>query len=122
MVGGMKTKAGTNRIIPIHKAIKPFIEASLKEGNYIINSSHGGAMSYSGIKSKFDRTMERFGWSHTIHDTRKTAVSIMHGANIPMETIRIIVGHSGKGVTEQVYLAKEPWELVQAINTIKTPE
>ena len=122
MVGGMKTKAGKNRIIPIHHAIKPFIEAQLKEGNYIINSTHGGAMSYSGIKSKFDRAMERFDWNHTIHDTRKTAVSIMHGAKIPMETIRIIVGHSGKGVTEQVYLSKEPWELVEAINTIEIPE
>lgn len=121
MVGGMKTKAGINRIIPIHNAIKPFIEASLKEGNYIINSNHGGALTYSGIKAKFERTMERFGWSHTLHDTRKTAVSIMHSANIPMETIRIIVGHSGKGVTEQVYLSKEPWELIEAINTIKIP-
>lgn len=121
MVGGMKTKAGTNRIIPIHKAIVPFIEASIKEGNYIINSTHGGAMTYSGIKAKFEKVMERFGWSHTLHDTRKTAVSIMHSANIPMETIRIIVGHSGKGVTEQVYLSKEPWELVEAINTIEIP-
>ena len=121
MVGGMKTKAGKGRIIPIHDKIKPFIEASLKEGNYIINSSHGGALSYSGIKAKFDKMMERFGWSHTIHDTRKTGVSIMHGANIPMETVRIIVGHSGKGVTEQVYLSKEPWELVEAINKINIP-
>lgn len=122
MVGGMKTKAGINRVIPIHNAIKPFIEASLKEGNYIINSNHGGALTYSGIKAKFERTMERFGWSHTLHDTRKTGVSIMHSANIPMETIRIIVGHSGKGVTEQVYLSKEPWELVEAINKIEIPQ
>jgi hypothetical protein len=43
----------------------------------------------------------------------------MHRANIPMETIRIIVGHSGKGVTEQVYLFKQPKELVEAINTIE---
>lgn len=119
MIGGMKTKAGTNRVIPIHDKIKPFIEAQLKEGNYIVNSNHGGSLSYSGIKSRFDRLMDRFGWSHTIHDTRKTAVSIMHGSNIPMETIRIIVGHSGKGVTEQVYLSKEPWELVEAINKIE---
>ena len=119
MVGGMKTKAGTDRIIPIHNKIKPFIEAQLKEGNYIINSSHGGALSYSGIKSRFDRTMDRFGWTHTIHDTRKTEVSIMHAANIPIETIRIIVGHSGKGVTESVYLSKEPWELLEGINTIE---
>lgn len=121
MVGGIKTAAGKNRIIPIHDRIKPFIEAQLKEGNYVINSNHGGALSYSGIKSRFDRTMERFGWKHTIHDTRKTGVSLMHTANIPMETVRMIVGHSGKGVTETVYLYKEPSELVKAINTIQIP-
>jgi hypothetical protein len=43
----------------------------------------------------------------------------MHRANIPMETIRIIVGHSGKGVTEQVYLRKHPTELVEAINIME---
>ena len=54
-----------------------------------------------------------------IGETRKTAVSLMHGAGIPIETVRIIVGHSGKGVTESVYLFKTPSELVEAINTIK---
>ena len=43
----------------------------------------------------------------------------MHGADIPIETIRIIVGHSGKGVTENTYLYKTPEQLVEAINMIK---
>jgi integrase len=63
--------------------------------------------------------MEKFGWEHKPHDTRKTAVSLMHKAGIPIETVRIIVGHSGKGVTEKVYLYKTPQELVDAINTIQ---
>jgi hypothetical protein len=43
----------------------------------------------------------------------------MHSAGIPMETIRVIVGHSGKGVTEKVYLYKTPFELVEAVNKIE---
>lgn len=43
----------------------------------------------------------------------------MHDAGIPIETIRIIVGHSGKGVTETTYLYKTPKELVEAVNQIK---
>lgn len=49
----------------------------------------------------------------------KTGVSLMHEAGIPIETIRIIVGHSGKGVTETTYLYKTPKELVEAVNQIK---
>ena len=63
--------------------------------------------------------MEEYGWNHNIHDTRKTAISIMHSSGIPMETIRKIVGHSGKGVTEQVYLRFQPEDLVKAVNMVK---
>jgi intergrase/recombinase len=42
----------------------------------------------------------------------------MHSSGIPMEVIRIIAGHSGKGVTEKVYLYKEPSELVAFIDKI----
>ena len=43
----------------------------------------------------------------------------MHRAEIPIETIRIIVGHSGKGVTENTYPFKTQYELVEAINKVK---
>jgi intergrase/recombinase len=62
--------------------------------------------------------MDELNMNHKIHDTRKTAVSIMHSAGIPMETVRMIVGHSAKGITESTYLYKTPQELVDAINTI----
>jgi intergrase/recombinase len=65
--------------------------------------------------------MEELGMKHKIHDARKTAVSLMHNSGIPMETVRIIVGHSGKGITESVYLFIEPSELVKSINKIEIP-
>lgn len=120
MVGGSKTEAGKDRIIPLHDKIIPLVEQNLKN-NYLVYSKRGGAYTYSGIKSKFQRLMKEHGMEHKIHDTRKTTVSIMHSAGIPMETIRIIVGHSGKGITEAVYLYKEPQELVDAVNTIEIP-
>lgn len=120
MVGGSKTEAGKNRVIPIHDKIHPLIEQNL-ENNYLVYSNRGGAFTYSGIKPRFKKLMDELGMNHRIHDTRKTAVSIMHSAGIPMETVRMIVGHSAKGITEAVYLYKEPQELVDAINTIEIP-
>lgn len=120
MVGGSKTEAGKDRVIPIHNKIIPLIEQNLTN-NYLVYSNRGGAFTYSGIKPRFKKLMDKLGMDHRIHDTRKTAVSIMHSAGIPMETVRMIVGHSAKGVTEAVYLYKEPQELVDAINIINIP-
>jgi integrase len=121
MIGGNKTKAGKNRVIPIHDKIKPILEHNLKQGNYIMNSRQGGGLTYQAMFIRFNKTMEELGMKHKIHDARKTAVSLMHNSGIPMETVRIIVGHSGKGITESVYLFIEPNELVKSINKIEIP-
>jgi integrase len=119
MVGGLKTEAGKDRVIPIHNDIMPLVKEQLGRAKFLMRNTHGNKLTYQTALRHFDATMEKFGWEHKPHDTRKTAVSLMHGAGIPIETVRIIVGHSGKGVTEQVYLYKTPHELVDAINTIK---
>ena len=120
MVGGSKTEAGKDRTIPIHNKIKPIIEQNLTD-KYLTSNGRGNSYCYSGIQRAFTKLMKKLKMSHKIHDTRKTAVSIMHSSGIPMETIRMIVGHSGKGVTEAVYLYKEPRELVDIVNTIEIP-
>ena len=120
MVGGSKTEAGKDRTIPIHNTIKPIIEQNLTD-KYLTSNGRGNAYCYSGIQWAFTKLMTKLKMDHKIHDTRKTAVSIMHSSGIPMETIRIIAGHSGKGVTEAVYLYKEPKELVDIVNTIEIP-
>jgi integrase len=120
MIGGSKTEAGKDRVIPLHDKIIPLVEQNL-QNNYLVYSNRGGAFTYSGIKPRFKKLMDELNMNHKIHDTRKTAVSIMHSAGIPMETVRMIVGHSAKGITESVYLYKEPQELVDAVNTIEIP-
>lgn len=121
MVGGVKTEAGKDRIIPIHHRIKPLIEKQLEKGKYIITKRDAQPMTYRGFYTNYKTLMKNLGWEHSVHDTRKTGVSLMHSAGIPMETVRIIAGHAGDGVTERHYIYKEPQELVKAINKIEIP-
>lgn len=118
ITGGLKTKAGKNRTIPLHNKIIPLVKEQLGDNNWLVQSNRGSAMTYQNASTYYEKTFAKFGMKHKPHDCRKTAVSIMHSTGIPMEVIRIIVGHSGKGVTEQVYLRKTPKELVEYINTI----
>ena len=118
-IGGSKTKAGKNRVIPFHNKILPIIKERVERDNCLVMNTNGTKATYGSFHYRFTNLMEELGWEHRIHDTRKTAISIMHRADIPMETIRVIVGHSGQGVTEQVYLFKEPRDLVEAVNKIQ---
>ena len=89
--------------------------------NMRMGNGTGSIVKLSGNRRKPYAVRVTTGWNHKLHDTRKTGISLMHSAGIPMETVRIIAGHSGKGITEKVYLYKEPTELVEAINKIETP-
>ena len=120
MIGGSKTEAGKNRIIPLHDKIIPLVKQNLSAKN-LVDNGKGSKLTYRAFDMRFKKLMETTGMNHRIHDTRKTAVSIMHSSGLPMETVRLIVGHSGKGVTESVYLYKEVHEIVEAINMIEIP-
>lgn len=119
IIGGNKTEAGKNRVIPIHNDLMDLIKQQLGDNKWLIQNTRGGKMVYTSMHLNHSNFMNEIGQSHKFHDTRKTAVSLMHSANIPIETIRVIVGHSGKGVTEKIYLYKDPKELVEIINTMK---
>lgn len=119
-IGGNKTAAGKNRVIPFHRAVMPFVQDRVERG-YMMDNGRGGRITYSGAKPRFKHCMEELNMEHRYHDTRKTATSLIHSAGVPMETVRMIIGHSGKGVTEKVYLRKEPHELVEAINQVAVP-
>ncbi len=121
IIGGLKTEAGKNRVIPIHHKILPFVKELLGDNTWLMQSNRGVAMSYRNASNHFKNLFKEFGMDHTIHDTRKTCVSWLHSAGLPMESIRIIVGHSGKGVTEKVYLYKEPKELIDLVNSVEIP-
>lgn len=121
MVGGSKSEAGIDRVIPIHHKIVPLIQQRIGKGKQLMRDEKGRKLSYAKALEQFKMFLveHKLDTEHLPHDTRKTGVSLMHEAGIPIETVRIIVGHSGKGVTETVYLHKTPKELVNAIEKIE---
>ena len=121
MVGGSKTEAGKNRVIPIHDKVLPLVKEQLGDNRWLVQSFHGGKIQYSVIGSRVTKFLTSVGMEHKFHDTRKTAISLMHSANIPLETIKIIVGHAGADVTTKVYLYKNINELVNTINKVHIP-
>lgn len=118
-VGGSKTEAGKDRVIPFHDQIIPLVKEQLGDNKWMIQSKNGSPARYGKLLDHHNKFMEKLGMEHKFHDTRKTAISLMHSAEIPMETIKIIVGHAGDNVTEKIYLHKHPEELVQAVNKVK---
>lgn len=116
MRGGLKTKAGKDRVIPLHKDIIPLIKARMSENEYLILNSEGNKMQYSNYYFKrFMPLMEVLNMQHTPHDTRHTFATIMDNVGANKLSIKRILGHSSKDVTEG-YTHKDIEELIKAID------
>lgn len=122
MVGGSKTEAGKNRIIPINKKIEPFIRKYYeknKDKEFLIINSLGRPMGYSNYRrEKFDNIMEKLKMEHKPHDARHTFASLMDSAGANKLCIKRIIGHSSQDITEDIYTHKTLEELIEAIDLI----
>ena len=120
MVGGLKTKAGINRIIPINKKIEPFIRKYYNpENEYLITNFKGNKMQYSNYRrEKFDNVMEKLKMKHNPHECRHTFASLMDSAGANKLCLKRIIGHSSQDITEDVYTHKTIEELIETIDLI----
>lgn len=114
MVGGLKTKAGINRIVPIHPKIKPIIERYLQIGNedtLIYN------ISYKPFYKLFVKEMPNIigNTSHKPHDGRKTFATLAKRNNLDEYAIKHIMGHTISDITESVYTERDPEWLYQEV-------
>lgn len=117
MIGGLKTEAGTNRSIPIHKKIAPIVER-VKGTNYLFQAPRGGAYLYSNEGYKINKYMKALGFCHTIHETRHTFISQCNRLDINKISVKRIVGHSTqKDLTDDVYTHKNIDDLIKAIDS-----
>ena len=89
MRGGVKTKAGKDRIVPIHPKIKDFVEEY--------------RMPYQTFHSAFMTLMDKLGMNHTPHECRHTFISMAKEKELNDDIIKLIVGHARKDITEGVY-------------------
>lgn len=133
MIGGSKTEAGKNRIIPLHEAIVPLIKTRLSQNReYLITNKYGKHYSRGSYhSSNWNTVMSKLNFQHSPHDGRYTFAALADNANMNEICKKIIMGHSvsnrdggafktgGKSnVTRDVYTEKTIQELVTEINKI----
>lgn len=120
MIGGIKTDAGIDRIIPIHSKIKPFIEYFYNPNNkYLIVNKSANKITYDAWKKIFKKFMEMLGYNYIPHDTRHTFATKCEDAGISDVNIKILMGHSlANDVTNDVYIHKTIEKLRNEIERI----
>lgn len=116
MRGGMKTEAGRNRIIPIHKRILPIIEEFKNRGNSVL---YKWEKTEPALIINITRAMDFVGVTdHKSHDGRKTFASRMRSAGVDKTTVQKIVGHKSGDLLSDTYTEKTIEELINAVDKL----
>ena len=131
-MGGMKTGAGTNRVVPIHPKIRHLVvrkynEAKTIGSEYLINCIDG-TTHRSSIQLTYDKYQNRFkkirdelklNPLHRAHDGRVHFVTTAKKCKVDEYAIKYIVGHAINDITEKVYTHRDIEWLKHEIEKIK---
>jgi integrase len=120
MTGGIKTKAGKNRIIPLNKKIIPMVNKRVLDGyEYLIVNHEGNQMRYWNFyEEKWKKIMEQLEMEHKPHDCRHTFATLMDNAEANKLSIKRIMGHASQDITDKVYTHKDIEQLIAAVDLI----
>lgn len=121
LIGGSKTEAGRNRIIPISEKIAPLIESRLDPENEYFFAKTRGTGKYSTtnfLNKRWPKLMARLEMNHKTHDCRVTCATLLKKAQVDDLFRKKILGHSIRDLTDRVYTKVEISDLVEAINKI----
>ena len=133
MIGGVKTEAGRERIIPLHDNIIPLVERRLSLHNeYLICNKFNRPYTRAVYtESNWNTLMLNLKFNHSPHDCRYTFAYLADKANMNEVCKKIIMGHAlpnksrsafkigGKGdVTSHIYTEKTLEDLLHEINKL----
>lgn len=128
IIGGMKTKAGKNRIIPIHPKIENIIADAVatSPSGYLISGTRGKfigrSINYDYLRQEFKKMLIAYSFDegHKLHDGRKTFVTLAKRWDVDEYAIKRIIGHSVKDdITESVYTERSTEWLYKELIKIK---
>ncbi len=120
IVGGIKTEAGKNRIIPVHHKIQPYIKYWYNtDSEYLINRKgkkvsinyYRTDLYYPALKKAGTRKL-------TPHSCRHTFASLMARAKVDTKSIQEIIGHADYSTTANIYTHLDIESLRKAIEKI----
>lgn len=119
MIGGLKTDAGKNRIIPIHHIIKNIILRYYNPNNrYLFVDENSNKIKYSNYREEFNLFMDKLNMEHITHETRLSARSELDRKGANEVCIDRILGHKSQGIGRVKYTKKTMEELIETIELI----
>ena len=121
LVGGSKTDAGKDRVIPVHTKIRPLLESWLaKGGETIICREDGTPFTTGYFRTKcFYPALEQLGIEkEPPHITRRTFSTRMSAANVRQEDMIALMGHADFSVDIDSYIIQSAETLQKAIEKL----
>ncbi len=123
MIGGIKTDAGKDRIIPIADCIFPLVRdfytiSKFARCKYLIMPDNNRKIFRLGEVANIGIIYYKFFKNHSSHDARHTFVSMCSNYNQPESIVKKIVGHVGTDTTENVYTHKSTQQLLDVVNSL----
>lgn len=116
MITGSKTKAGKNRIVPIHDDIKQFvIDELLKSEKRLVDVTYANFTTRT-VLIKVNKLLNTH---HTMHDTRKTFATLCQMNNLNVYIRKKVLGHRMNDITFDVYTNESKNRLWTEVNKIK---
>lgn len=122
IVGGMKTDAGRDRIVPIHPKIRDIVKEAYENSDTEYLFTHNNKRyTYYKYNEEFNKCIAylNINMTHTPHDCRKQFVTMAKRANIDEYAIKRIVGHVITDLTENVYTDRDKEWLMNEVCKIK---
>lgn len=120
MVGGLKTSAGKNRVVPIHNLIFDLIKKRYSDKNErLFVDENGNNLTYNSYRNRFIKVMNEFDLKHRPHDARHTFISKAKFYKVDEYVLKLVVGHKIADITESVYTHRTQEEINAEINKIK---
>lgn len=121
MIGGFKTKAGTNRKVPIHSKIKELICSRYDLNNEYLCLHRGKPLSYTAYLHMIANITTNLSLnpSHKAHDGRVTFVTLAKKYDMNEYAIKRIVGHEISDITEKIYTKRDIDWLIEEMKKIK---
>ena len=133
IVGGIKTKAGRQRTVPIHPLVKPIVEKYYNEAisigsaylfNDITKKKGLNGLSKDQYYSRFIKVVKQLKLNPelTPHCARHTFITKAKSREVNMNEyiLKMIVGHKIQDVTESVYTHRTIEDLKEEILKIKS--
>lgn len=113
VVGGEKTEAGRNRVIPVLKVARPyfahFAATAIQTDDALLLSGYGGNATINNFRKRdYYPLLDRLGIKrHSPHAARHTFASEARRAGMPPEVLQKILGHASYTTTANVYVHTE---------------